>query len=120
MTDKYSNYRSDIKYSFLLNPPTRHKSDWYMSIDVPQGISQESVRRFLESHYGKYWKESFTCYTFSEGDVLPVYGVMNSLKHDILNDKASWKSAGFVGKFKIYVHPSTSSEVLKQFDFTVE
>lgn len=120
MTDKYSNYRSDIKYCFLLNPPTRHKSDWYMSIDVPQGISQESVRRFLESHYGKYWKESFTCYTFSEGDVLPVYGVMNSLKHDILNDKASWKSAGFVGKFKIYVHPSTSPEVVKQFDFTVE
>lgn len=120
MTDKYFNYKSDTKYSFLLNPPTRHKSDWYMSIDVPQGISQESVRKFLESHYGKYWKESFTCYTFSEGDILPVYGVMNSLKHDINNDLASWKSAGFVGKFTIYVHPSTSPEVVKKFDFTVK
>lgn len=120
MTDKYSNYRSDIKYRFLLNPPTRHKSDWYMSIDVPQGISQESVRKFLESHYGKYWKESFTCYTFSEGDVLPVYDVLNSLKHDILNDLASWKSAGFVGTFNIYVHPSTSSEITKKFEFTVK
>lgn len=120
MTDKYSNYRSDTKYSFLLNPPTRHKSDWYMAIDVPQGISQESVRKFLESHYGNYWKEAFTCYTFSEGDVLPVYGIMNSLKHDINNDLASWRSAGFTGKYSIYVHPSTSSEITKKFEFTVK
>lgn len=120
MTDKYYNYQSDASYRVVLNPPTRHQSDWYMAVDVPKKISQESVRNFLASHYGKYWKESFTCYTFSEGDVLPVYGVLNSLKHDILNDLASWKSAGFVGNFSIYVHPSTSSEVLKRFDFTVK
>ena len=120
MTDKYCNYMSDATYRVVLNPPTRHQSDWYMAVDVPQGVSQESVRRFLASHYGKYWNEAFTCYTFSEGDVLPVYGVMNSLKHDIMNDLASWKSAGFVGKFSIYVHPSTSSKELKRFDFTVK
>lgn len=120
MTDKYCNYQSDASYRVVLNPPTRHKSDWYMSVDVPQGISQESVRKFLKEHYGKYWNEAFTCYTFSEGDVLPVYGVLNSLKHDINNDLASWKSAGFTGKYSIYVHPSTSPEVLKRIEFTVE
>lgn len=91
-----------------------------MSVDVPQGTSQKSVRRFLQSHYAKYWKESFTCYTFSKDDTLPVLGVMNDFKHDIMNDLVSWKSAGFVGKFSIYVHPSTSPEALTRIDFTVE
>lgn len=40
--------------------------------------------------------------------------------HGIMNDLASWKSAGFVGNFSIYVYPSTSPEVLKRFDFTVK
>lgn len=120
MTDSYKSYRSDERYKLELNPPTRYKADWYMSVDVPQGISQESVRRFLQVHYGKYWKETFTCYTFTENDTLPVSGMMYALEKDIKNDLASWKSAGFVGKFCIYVHPSTSPTVLKKIEFTVE
>jgi len=91
-----------------------------MAVDVPQGISQESVRRFLTAHYGKYWKESFTCYTFFKDDTLPVCGVMNNFKKDIMNDLASWKSAGFVGKFSIYVHPSTSPAIVSKIDFEVK
>lgn len=120
MTDRYNNYQSKESYQVKLNPPTRFKSDWYMSVDVPQGVSQENVRRFLQSHYGKYWQEAFTCYTFAENDVLPIYGIMNDLKHDINNDLASWKSAGFVGTFSIYVHQSTSPTVVSRIDFTVE
>lgn len=120
ISDKYYHYQNDASYKVELNPPTRYKSDWYMSINVPQGVSQESVRKFLKQHYGKFWKESFTCCTFFKDDTLPVYGVMNDFKKDIMNDLASWKSAGFVGDFSIYVHPSTSSEVLTKIDFTVE
>lgn len=120
MIDRYKSFRSDARYTVELNPPTRYKADWYMAVDVPQGISQESVRQFLQAHYGKYWKETFTCYTFTENDTLPVSGMMYALEKDIKNDLASWKSAGFVGKFCIYVHPSTSPTVLKKIEFTVE
>lgn len=54
MTDRYKSFRSDARYTVELNPPTRYKADWYMAVDVPQGISLESVRRFLTAHYGKY------------------------------------------------------------------
>ncbi len=120
MTDIYHTYKRDTKYKVVLNPPVRFKQDWYMTIEVPQGISQESVRNFLTSHYAKYWKDSFTSYTFTKDDTQPVLGVINDLKNDINSDLASWKNAGFTGKYTISVHPSNSPTVLQTIEFTVE
>lgn len=120
MTDKYYTYQRDTKYKVVLNPPVRFKQDWYMTVQVPQGISQESVRNFLTSHYPKYWKDSFTCYTFTKDDTQPVLGVINDFKNDINNDLASWRNAGFTGTYTISIHPSNSSTVLKTIEFTVE
>ncbi len=120
MTDNYTYYSNEAKYQVVLNPPTRYKQDWYMTIEVPQGINQNDVRTFLQSHYPKYWKETTTCYTFTKDDTLPIIGWMNDFQNDIKNDLASWKNAGFTGKYSISVHPSNSSEVTKTIEFTVE
>lgn len=120
MTDIYHTYQRDTKYKVVLNPPVRFKQDWYMTVQVPQGISQESVRSFLTSHYPKYWKDTFTCYTFTKDDTQPVLGIINDFKNDINNDLASWRNAGFTGTYTISIHPSNSSTVLKTIEFTVE
>ncbi len=120
MTDIYHTCARDTKYKVVLNPPVRFKQDWYMTIEVPQGISQESVRSFLTSHYPNYWKDTFACYTFTKDDTQPVLGFLNDFKNDINNDLASWKNAGFTGKFTISIHPSTSATVLKTIEINVE
>ncbi len=120
MYDDYCYESSEAKYQVVMNPPTRYKSDWYMTIEVPEGVKQDKVRQFLQAHYPKYWNESFTCYTFMKDDTLPVKMALGEFLSDINNDLISWKAAGFTGKYTISVHPSTSSQELTSFSFTVE
>lgn len=119
--DDYTITQSNMdSYDLEINPPVRFRNDWYMNISVPEGISSESVRNFMEKHYPKYWKESFTNYGFTADDYSGLDLMMNNFKQDIINDLISWKDAGFTGEFTISIHPSTSSTVYSKIEFKVE
>lgn len=120
MTDTFYHQHNEKHYVFDINPPVRFKNSWYMNIEVPEGMNQEKVRKFMIEHYTKFWSESFTNYGFSATDYSGIDIMMNKFKSDILNDLGSWTAAGFKGKYKINVHPSTSSTVYASFDFTVD
>lgn len=119
MTDEFIIQDNKDVLDLEINPPVRFKNDWYMNITIPKNISSESVRNFMEKHYPKYWKESFTNYGFTADDTSGLDLMMNNFKQDIMNDLESWKDAGFTGKYTIPIHPSTSSQVYASIEFNV-